>query len=153
MNEIPVCNDGDSPKYIGGYMIPAGETKMIPAHVLAKRQLETHIETVADPFALLLDANVETVSNGLPALSDDDLNVVEIMEASGLKRKGVAQAIDRERLRRADFAIKKTETQSLLATADVAQLNQQKMIVSEHVGLVNLIDNRLAELADESTAN
>lgn len=156
MQEVYIVNDSDEICYVAGRSIAPKSGRLIPANEVPRHLLPENKKPEIpkeNPLELLLRANVQTVSSGLSSLSDDELDNIETLELMGQDRKGVADAIASERLRRADLADKKTETLALLESGTAEQLMQQKAIVSEHDELVNLIDNRLAELSNEPGTN
>jgi len=156
MQEIPITNDGVNMMYVGGRTINPGETRLIPIQDVPHHMrpgVKKSEPPQEKPLELLLQANVETVSNRLPGLSHDELDEIDQLEKLNQARKGVADAISRERLRRADLALLTDETELLIDHGSVEQLQQQKDKVAAHPELVNLIDNRLAILSEEIDAD
>lgn len=103
---VPIENKGRMPIYVGGVMIPPGETRHFEDDLLPPefRSAAPVVAEVAagDPLGELLDGNVAEVTGGLDVLSDELLARLEAMEAEGKKRKGVLAAIAEELLRRAE---------------------------------------------------
>lgn len=107
MNKIAVSNDGESPKFVGGRMIPPGETLLFEAHELPPEYREDAPETAADdeadPLAELIKLSIAKLALGLPDLSDDELLRLEALEqAKETPRQGALAKILQERLRRAE---------------------------------------------------
>lgn len=118
--DIPVRNNGRMPLYVGGIMVPPGETRILPAHHVPEHLRPVTptpaIEAPPDPLAVLLEENVATVKDSLATLSTEELARVEQLEtAAGSPRKGVLDAVAAERLARA-------RTDELMAEAQVKAL-------------------------------
>jgi hypothetical protein len=109
MDDIPVFNGGSMPLWVGGQMVPPGETRLLPAH-----HVPAHLhpavqaaplppaEAPADPLAEILDGSVKDVVAALPGLDADQLMELEGLE--GLReapRKGVLEAVAAALLQRA----------------------------------------------------
>lgn len=103
---VPVTNTTEMPIYVGGAMVPPGETRHFPAH-----QVPEHLRPKApaparapepDTVLALLDGTVADIAGALPGLSDEDLARLRQAEEDGKTRKGVMEAITEEVLRRAD---------------------------------------------------
>jgi hypothetical protein len=105
--KIPVSNNTAMPIYVGGLMIPPGETRhfeahQVPAHLRPQPAEAAPEPAPADPLAELVKHKVADVAAALPDLSDEDLaRVLELDAADGNARKGVAEAVAAEQLRRA----------------------------------------------------
>lgn len=107
MSKIPVKNNGAMPIWVGGTMIPAGETRHFdphhvpPEHRPARAKAESEAPP-ADPLQAIQSGSVKAIVAGIEALTDDELGRLEELEqAGGAPRKGVMEAIAAERLRRA----------------------------------------------------
>lgn len=106
MDDVPVSNPSGMMMYVGGHMIPPGETRLLPAHHVPEHLWPAAAPAEAappdDPLADLLKGTVKSIAESLPFLDDD-----ELMEAEGLEalrespRKGVLEAMAAERLKRA----------------------------------------------------
>lgn len=104
---VPIENKGQNTLFIGGMMIPGGETAHFEEDDLPpeyRRAAEPLAEAALDPLGDLLEGNVHEVVDGLSVLSDDFLARLEVLEGEGKKRKGVIEAIASERLARAEAA-------------------------------------------------
>lgn len=109
MSKIPVTNNGKMNIWVGGQMIPPGETRHFePHHVPPEYRpapataAPAEPETPDDPLEIVRAGNVKEVTSALPALSLEDLDRLEALEnASETPRKGVLSAITADRLRRA----------------------------------------------------
>lgn len=107
--DYPVTNNTRMPIWVGGVMIPAGETKVLPAH-----QVPEHLRPApaaapaappADPLDELLAGKVAEIQAALAGLTDADLErLVDLETAQDKPRKGVLDAAAGERLRRAQHA-------------------------------------------------
>lgn len=106
---ISVTNDGDSPRFVMGMMIPPGETRTFEEHE-APPELRPDAEKAPeapgdDPLLAVSALSVGKLATGLPALSDDELLRLEALEqAKDKPRQGALAAITAERLRRAEAA-------------------------------------------------
>ena len=100
MNKVMHQNTGTTPIYVGGVLIPPGSAREVPAYAVPAAAPEA-ASPKEDPVLILLDGNVKEVTEALPALSDADLDRVEVAETAGKTRKGVLEAIAADRIRRA----------------------------------------------------
>nr|MBL8410819.1 hypothetical protein [Dechloromonas sp.] len=105
---IPIENTGSSPLYVGGKMIPPGETMTfeeedLPAEHRPGATAEPE-ETPANPLAEILARSIAKAVLGLPDLSDTELKELELLEMAGGNRKGMLAEIMQETLRRAELA-------------------------------------------------
>ena len=108
MSKIPVTNNGKMNIWVGGQMIPPGETRHFEAHHVppeyrpAPAAAPAEPEDPSDPLEILRAGNVKEITAGVPALSLEDLDRLEALEnAAEVPRKGVLAAIAADRLRRA----------------------------------------------------
>lgn len=115
MHEIPVCNHKRHSIYVGGVMIPAGETRIlpadrVPAHMLPRTVAEsvaTQANDIHAQLIVLLKGKVDQVRAALGALPDAQLAMLASLEEKtngGAGRKGVLEAIAEARLQRASRA-------------------------------------------------
>lgn len=108
---IPITNPGDSPVFVGGKMIPPGETRVFTEAELPpeyKAPAPVAAAQAAGPdeaLLLILAATVAQVVAGLPDLSDEELARLALLEAEGKDRKGVLEAITALQLERAENAV------------------------------------------------
>lgn len=103
--QVPIENKGSMPIYVGGMMIPAGETRHFSEDDLPpefRSSAPVVQDDLADPFAEILDGNVHEVTGALDLLNREWLVRLEAMELAGKNRKGVLAAIAEEMLRRAN---------------------------------------------------
>jgi len=106
MEQVPIENKGKSPIFVGGVMIPPGETRhfaddLLPPEFRSSAPAVVE-EAAGDPLAELLDGTVAEVTGALDLLNREWLVQMEALEQAGKKRKGVLAAIAEELLRRAD---------------------------------------------------
>lgn len=106
MDDVAVRNRGDTTLFVGGTMIPPGETRLLPAHhvpeYLRPGAPDPQPEPVVDLLAELLSGTVKEVAEALPGLDVDQLTEMEALEAlREAPRKGVLAAIAEELLTRA----------------------------------------------------
>ncbi|MCU0988019.1 MAG: hypothetical protein MUE63_00125 [Xanthomonadales bacterium] len=103
--QVPIENKGASPIYVGGMMIPPGETRHLAEDDLPpeyRRSATAPVVEDEDPIAELLEGNVAEVTGALDLLNREWLVRMEAMELAGKNRKGVLAAIAEEMLRRAN---------------------------------------------------
>ena len=105
MEQVPIENKGNSPIFVGGVMIPPGETRHFADDLLPpefRSSAPVVKDELTDPFAEILDGNVAEVTGALDLLNREWLVRLEAMEMAGKNRKGVLAAIAEEMLRRAN---------------------------------------------------
>lgn len=111
--EVPIKNHGKTTMYVGGCLIPPGETRILPSHRVPAHLPQpkapapvVSTPSVDDVLRAMLTGNVASVRAGLPQLSDEHLALLEALEqdSDGANRKGVLEAIGAERLARASRA-------------------------------------------------
>lgn len=105
---IPISNHGEHPIFVGGRMIPPGETvtfedgELPPEYRVASVDVAVEAEG-DDPLLALVDLPIAKLALGLPELSDDELERLEGLEQAKEKpRAGALAEIVAERLRRAE---------------------------------------------------
>lgn len=105
---VAVSNTGSSPIFVGGYMIPPGETRIFSESQVPPEYLKPAVvadePAPFDPLGDFLTGKADAVKVGIPALSDNELARAEVLEAEGKARKGVLEAIAAEKLARAEKA-------------------------------------------------
>lgn len=112
--KIPVTNSTAGTIWVGGQMIPPGETRhfeehQVPRHFRpAPKKPKSEENAGEDPAAIrtreltqVLNANVTAVRDYLPKLSDADIEELAALEEAGKQRKGVLEALAEEALNRA----------------------------------------------------
>lgn len=103
---VPIENTGLMPLYVAGVMIPPGETRHFDDDQLPPEFRQPSAEAEAppalDPLLDILAMKVADVEAGLPALSDMELDRLEMLEIESHNRKGVIAAVAEERLRRGE---------------------------------------------------
>lgn len=93
MKKIPYHNTQNHAVFIGGVMVPSGETRLVDGSLLPPVPHQ-HPETVAaDPLAELLKGKVDEITAQLEHLSLDELERLGDMEQTGQQRKGVLGAV------------------------------------------------------------
>ena len=106
---VSITNDGDSPRYVMGRMIPPGETVVFaedeaPPEYLAPAE-DAAPEATADPLLAIAALAIGNLEAELKGLSDDDLTRLEALEkAKDKPRVGALAVLTAERLRRAEAA-------------------------------------------------
>ena len=123
MDDIAVRNPGSTTMFVAGYMIPAGETRLLPAHLVPAHLRDAPPEPepapVVDLLVELLAGTVKDVAAALPGLDVDQLTELEALEAlREAPRKGVLAAIAEELLKRAAAPPVNPLAQLLAGTVD-----------------------------------
>jgi hypothetical protein len=107
MNLVPYTNNKPHNQHIGGRVIRPGETRMVDASLVPNATPEEAAPGPAapNPLAELVKKKVKDIEAALPTLSDAELDEVLKLDGAdatdGQPRKGVAEAIAEEKLRRA----------------------------------------------------
>lgn len=111
MKEVPFHNNAPHAKHFGSMTIPAGETRMVPAHLIPDIAHQAEPEQAPEEVTTLdiLDGTIDEViaalkarnDNGTPVVSDSDIEELQVAEENGKNRKGVISAIAEEMLERA----------------------------------------------------
>ncbi len=105
--KIPVQNNTDQIMYVGGVMIPTGESREIEEHAVPEhlRPQAAEAETEAaepDPLSELLGHSVKDLAEMLPGIEDAALEALEAAELGAAKpRKRLLELLQKERLERA----------------------------------------------------
>lgn len=148
---IPIENRGASPLHIAGFVILPGETRilsedLVPAHLRPKVQEEPVI--VTDALLDFVARSVGEIVKAMPDLPEEFLTRLQSVEAGSLKpRKGVLDAIVKEKLRRADVREKLHEFDLAVAKMDDAALRAYRENVAAHPELVAAVDAELGRRA------
>lgn len=100
-------NKTNSPMYVSGVMVPAGEGAMVDVpHEDTSASAEA-APTLAEQVALMLRDSVAKIVASLGELNADALDMVEALEGSAAKpRTSLLSAVADERIKRADAALK-----------------------------------------------
>ena len=100
----PYTNTEDHAVYVGGQLIPAGETRQVELHTAVDAPAA---DAPVDPQAALkqlLEGKVGEIVPALPGLSDEDLDAALALENAGAKpRKTLVEALELARLERIDL--------------------------------------------------
>lgn len=151
--------------FVAGRLIPPGETK-----VFAENEVPAHLKPASMPAPLpsepedklleLLDQGVREIAkaiearnpDGTPVLSSDELERLAAAEANGKTRKTLMEALNHERIRRANEAqdredhlvfvesLKDMPTEQLEELKVTHKEDPQKVAAIEHQELVNLVE-------------
>ena len=160
MSQVPIKNSGKTVMHVANVLIPPGETKVfdaadLPPHMQPARGPAPLPTEPDDPLLELLDENVPEIvkaiqsrgADGTPELSNDDLIRLGEAEANGKTRKGLMNALDKERMRRADEA-QQGEDHAVfvesLKDMGAEQLGELRYTHKEDPAKVEAIDDELA---------
>jgi hypothetical protein len=128
-------NTGKSPLYVGSTMIPPGEGKLVEVPDQAPRVVA--IDTgpnLVELMAQLLEKSVAQILPDLPGLTNEALDLAESQERAGKHRKTLIEAIQAERIARANAKLQAEQDQ---AAAD-ALTAANNALLSAKLALVNL---------------
>lgn len=115
--KVPYTNDTDQFSHIGPVTIAPHMTRDVEeSHIPGYKKPGKVVEPEPDPFADLLEHNVQTVVASLGTMELADIEKLGEMEQTGAARKGVLSAIAEELLKRAEKPAPATETQSASET-------------------------------------
>ena len=141
MAKKPYTNTTDKIIHIGNCTIWPGQTREVDETLLPDYRPPARQEPQDDTnaaLAALLDGSVNEVRDALESFDADQLDTLESLESAGKDRKGVAEAIADERLRRAARAeldafassLEGLDEEGLLAKLDEVgdDLDRQKLI-------------------------
>lgn len=101
-------NKGTSPMYVAGTMILPGEGAMVDVPAAPAATATPAEPTLAATVADLLTGSVKVITQALPTLSDDALDMAAVLEEAAAKpRSTLLEALSQEQLRRADATLAK----------------------------------------------
>lgn len=154
MKEIPIHNNGSSTMYVNGRAIPHGETRMfneheVPPHLRPTFTPEKKPVTEANPNAdllALLDRTIPQITERLPGLSDEELDIIEAAEQAGKTRAGLLKVIAEERLERAAHspsALDVADLKIALSTMDEDELLEQLNVFAGDDGRLALVQEEI----------
>lgn len=126
-------NTGDAPIFVGGKMIPAGAGRDIPIALLPPelRKPAAAPEVPSEPSLLeqvegVRKQSVKLITEQLPGMSSESLDMLlELENQQANPRKGVADAVAAERIRRADEALQTRADQMTQAQLDALTPEQR----------------------------
>jgi len=97
-------NDTDAPKYVGGKLIPPGETRLVDVPVIAASAAAA--EVPQDPLLALAAGRVADITAALPNLDAEQVDVLLAAENGrvGGPRKTLIQALELRKLEIIDVA-------------------------------------------------
>lgn len=110
-------NDTDAPKYVGGKLIPPGETRLVDVPVIAAGVAVA--EAPQDPLLMLATGKVTDITAALPNLDADQVDVLLATEngRAGGPRKTLIQALELRKLEIIDVAKRLADEAAALAAA------------------------------------
>lgn len=149
---MTIENPGASPLHVAGIVVLPGETRILPLALLPPHlhPKAAEIPTMAaDPLADLLALGVAKVCDALPALDEGLLEQLEAAEAAGAKpRKGVLDAIVKEKLRRASLLKQLEEFNRAVGTMDDRALAAYRENVTGHPEMLAAVDAEIKKRAE-----
>lgn len=148
---IPIENTTASPMHVAGFVILPGETRIfpkdsVPVH-LHPKEAEAPV-IVTDALLDFVARSVGEIVKAMPDLPEEFMARLQGVEVASLKpRKGVLDAIVKEKLRRADVREKLHEFDLAVAKMDDAALRAYRENVAAHPELVAAVDAELGRRA------
>lgn len=143
MAKVAYHNDTETVKHVGNKMIRPGETREVEETLLPDYKAKKPTEPEANPNAellALLDLSIPKITDKLPGLDGDELDIIEAAEQNGKTRAGLLEAIAEERLRRA--AEVKTEKDLIDFKISLASMEEDELL--QQVDLYAEDESRLA---------
>lgn len=99
MKKIPFYNDADHMVFMGGVMVPPGETRLVdesllqPASAPAAEDDDGTTDHIQDKLVELLKNKQDDVLKALPDLSLEEVELLGDLEQAGQARKGILGAV------------------------------------------------------------
>lgn len=148
---IPIENRGTSPLHMAGFVILPGETRILPQHLVPPHLHPKEVDApviVTDALMDFVAQSVAYIVKAIPDMPEDFMNRLQGVEEGSLKpRKGVLEALTKEKLRRADLREKLQEFDVAVAKMDDAALRAYRENVAAHPELVAAVDAELGRRA------
>lgn len=158
MSEVPITNHGKTLMFVNNVAIPPGETKIfdeseLPPHLRPAKAPTPLPAEPEDRLLELLDGNVSDIvaaiaergEDGTPMLSDDELIRLGEAEANGKTRKSLMEALNKERVQRANEAQEREDLAVFaesLKDMDPEQLDELAKTHQEDPGKRGAIDHQ-----------
>lgn len=110
-------NDTDAPQYVGGKLIPPGETRLVDVPVIAASVAVA--EAPQDPLLMLASGKVTDITSALPNLDANQVDVLLTAEngRAGGPRKTLIQALELRKLEIIDVAKRLADEAAAAAAA------------------------------------
>jgi hypothetical protein len=129
-------NKGTSPMYVGNTMIPPGEGKTVevtPPHS-AVAAAAPQGPNLVELMAQLLDKPLAQILPALPGMTNEGLDLAESQEAAGKRRKTLVEAIQAERIERANAKLQAEQDAAAAKALEAARAE----LLAAGVALANL---------------
>jgi hypothetical protein len=128
-------NHGTATMYVGNTMIPPGEGKQVEVPDEAARVLAVDTgPNLVELMAQLLEKSVALILPDLSGMTNEALDLAESQERAGKNRKTLIEAIQAERIARADAKLQAEQD----AAAGKALEAARAELLSAGVALINL---------------
>jgi hypothetical protein len=129
-------NTSNAPMYVGNTMIPPGEGKVVEVFERAAAPVATEPQgpNLAEQVAVMLAMSVAQIVLGLGELTHEALDAAESQEAAGKNRKTLVEAIQAERLARANAKLQEQQDRA----AEEALADASNALLSAKLALANL---------------
>lgn len=142
---VPVENKGRTPLYVGDLIVNPGEIRLIdvsslPPHLRPAPETPP-LAPPEDPVVVLADKTLAEIRDAVSKFREEQLDALVKIEAAKEKpRAGVADAVTRERLRRAEAKAKLEDFHRAVSGMDANQLNAYRENVAQHPELLAAVD-------------
>lgn len=106
--QMHYTNETDGPRYVGGILVPAGATRLVPADAIIVQPAAVSPPTdQANPLAVLVAGKVTEIIAALPGLSEDQVEtLLQLERDKGDKaRKTLIEAMELRKLEALDMRI------------------------------------------------
>jgi hypothetical protein len=129
-------NKGKSPMYVGNTMIPPGEGKMVevPTPRATVAPAAPQGPSLVELIAKLLGKALAQILPDLPGMTNEALDLAESQERAGKNRKTLLEAIQAERIERANAKLQKEQDEAAAAALKAAN----DALMSAKLALANL---------------
>jgi len=131
--QVLIENTGNSPMYYGNTMIPAGESRMVEKRGNARPATVVTGPNLVELMAQFLDRTLSQILPELMAMTNEALDLAESEEQAGKKRKTLIEAIQAERIKRADQKLQDDQVRQ----AEEARAAAANELLSARVALIN----------------
>lgn len=143
-----VENKGESSMYVGSTMIPPGEGKLVEVPDVAPPPAPPPGPNLAERMAAFLDRPVKEIVPELPEMTHEALDLAEAQELAGKNRSTLVQAIQAEKIARADERLQAEQAEQ----AEKALLAAQEALTQAHLALINLPADATPEAREAAQA-
>jgi hypothetical protein len=145
-----VENKSNAPMYVGNTMIPPGEGKLVevPTRAPIAAPAQPQGPNLVERMTTFLDRPVKDIVPDLAEVTHEALDLAESQELAGKNRKTLIEAIQAERLARADEKLQAEQAQQVDEALQAARDN----LLAARLALANLPETATKEERDAALA-